>query len=113
MFLHTLYVVPGSPPSNVTATALSSDQILVNWDIVQLIDQNGVITAYQVLYQPLQTFIGAIRQLTLNVTGLAANLTDLEEFVNYSIAVRAYTSVGGGPYSEHITERTYEDGNGT
>ena len=102
---------PGSPPSNVMATALSSNQILVTWDMVPPIDQNGVITVYQVLYQPLQTFNGAIRQQTLNVTGLAANLTDLEEFVNYSIAVRAYTSVGGGPYSEPITERTDEDGN--
>ena len=94
------------------AVVRSSTTILVTWDMIPHIDQNGVITTYQVLYQPLQTFNGAIRQQSVNVTGLAANLTDLEEFVNYSIAVRAYTSVGGGPYSEPITERTDEDGNG-
>ena len=94
----------------MTASTLSSSQILVTWDTIPSIHQNGVITAYRILYQPLQTFNRAVRQQTLNVTVLAANLTDLEEYVNYSIAVRAYTSVGGGPYSENITERTHEDG---
>ena len=103
---------PASPPPNVIAIVKSSTTILVSWNIIPPIEQNGVITMYQVLYQPMQTFNGAIRQQTVNVTGLATNLTDLEEFVNYSIAVRAYTRVGGGPYSEHITKRTEEDGNG-
>ena len=107
-----MHTVPESPPPNVTARTLSSSQILVTWDMVPPLDQNGVITIHQILYQPLQTFNGAIRQQTLNVTGLAANLTDLEEFVDYSIAVRAYTSVGGGPYSELLTEKTDENGNG-
>ena len=39
------------------------------------------------------------------------NLTGLEEYVEYNITVRAYTSVGPGPYSDPpITERTMEDG---
>ena len=103
---------PASFPPNVMAVVRSSTTILVTWCIIPLVDRNGDITVYQVLYQPLQIFHGAITQQTVNVTGLAANLTDLEEFVNYNIAVRAYTSVGGGPYSEPITERTDEDGNG-
>ena len=107
-----MHTVPESPPPNVRASTLSSSQILVTWDMVPPLDQNGVITIHQILYQPLQTFNGAIKQQTVNVTGLAANLTDLEEFVNYNITVRAYTSIGGGLYSEHITVRTDEDGNG-
>ena len=92
------------------ATTQSPTSILVTWDIVDLIDQNGVITMYQVLYQPLQTFGGAIGAVAINVTGLTANLTGLQEYVEYNISVRAYTSEGAGPYSDGVVERTFEDG---
>ena len=65
---------------------------------------------YQVLYTPLQTFGEAIGAGNMNVTGLRANLTDLEEYVEYNISVRAYTSVGAGPYSNEQTIQTLEDG---
>ena len=93
------------------ATVTSSTEIMVTWDIVSRINQNGVITMYEVLYQPQETFNGTIKEMTVNVTELTANLTDLEEYVNYTISVRAYTSVGEGPYSEGIIELTNEDGN--
>ena len=104
---------PASPPENATATANSSTTISVTWDIVLPIDQNGVITMYEVLYVPLETFGGAIGPLTVNVSGteMSMVLVDLEEFVYYNISVRAYTSVGEGPYSDGIIEITYSDGN--
>ena len=80
------------------------------WEEVVPIDQNGVITMYQVLYQPLETFGGAIGPLTVNVTELTADLTDLEEYVNYTISVRAYTSAGEGPYSDGVIVITLEGG---
>ena len=83
---------------------------MVTWDMVPPIDQNGVITMYQVLYQPLETFGGAIGPETVNVTELMANIMDLEEFVNYTIFVRAYTSVGAGPYSNETAMLTNQDG---
>ena len=76
-------------------------------------DQNGVITMYEVLYRPQETFNGAIGDLTVNVSSpeMSVVLMNLQEYVNYSISVRAYTSVGVGPYSEGIIELTNEDGN--
>ena len=64
---------------------------------------------YEVLYQPLETFDGAIMTQTMNLTERSANLTDLEEFVDYNISVRAYTREGAGPYSEEVTVMTPED----
>ena len=93
------------------ATVVSSTEIMVTWDIVLPIDQNGVITMYEVLYQPQETFNDEIEEMTVNVTKLTENLTGLEEYVNYTISVRAYTSVGEGPYSEVIIKLTDEDGN--
>ena len=79
------------------------------WEEVVPIDQNGVITMYQVLYQPLETFGGAIGPLTVNVTEQTVDLTDLEEYVNYTISVQAYTSAGEGIYSDDIIEHTNGD----
>ena len=92
------------------ATAESSTSILVTWDMVPLMEQNGNITMYQVLYTPPQTFGGVFGEENMNVTGLRANLTGLQEYVEYNISVRAYTSVGAGPYSDGLVERTNEDG---
>ena len=63
---------------------------------------------YEVLYQPLETFEGAIQTLTMNIAApeMSLVLMDLQEFVYYNISVRAYTSVGAGPYSEEITVQT-------
>ena len=106
------YTVPGGSPDNVTGMANSSTTVVVTWDIVPPIDQNGIITMYEVLYQPLETFGGAIGPLTRNVSGtdVSVVLVDLQEFVSYNITVRAYTSVGEGTYSAELSVVTLQDG---
>ena len=85
---------------------------MVTWDPVPDIDQNGIITEYEVMYEPLETFNGNITTQRMNVTApeMSVTLTELQEFVFYNISVRAYTSVGAGPFSEEMTVRTNEDG---
>jgi hypothetical protein len=82
----------------------------VTWDEVLPIDRNGVITEYEVLYEPLETFGGILSPFSMNTTNLVVDFMDLVPFANYNISVRAYTSVGPGPYSEPITNRTLEEG---
>ena len=92
---------------------LSSTEIEVSWEEVPAINQNGIITMYEVQYIPLETFGGQISTTTANVTNtslLFIVLTGLEEYVEYNISVRAYTSVGPGPYSIGVVERTDTDG---
>ena len=88
----------------------SSTEIRVSWEEAPAIDQNGEITVYEVQYEPLETFGGQISTSTVNTSMLSINLTGLQEFVDYNISVRAYTSAGPGPYSDPVTERTLEDG---
>ncbi len=85
---------------------------MVTWDMVPAIDQNGIITMYEVRYEPLETFGGQIQTLTMNVPApmMSVTLRNLQEFVNYAISVRAFTSVGEGPYSVGMTAMTLEDG---
>ena len=101
---------PAEPPENVTTMVESSTEIQVSWEEVPAIDQNGEIITYEVQYEPVQTFNGQISTAIINTSMLSINLTGLQEFVDYNISVRAYTSAGPGPYSDPVTERTLEDG---
>ena len=65
---------------------------------------------YEIKYEPLEC--DSIIEY-VNTTGpvLMMTLSGLEEYVEYNITVRAYTSEGPGPYSDPpVTERTLEDG---
>ena len=49
--------------------------------------------------------------LTIQNKGtLTKNVTGLEKYTDYEFEVLAYTSVGDGPNSSSIIERTKEDG---
>jgi len=95
----------------VSAIVDSPTTVSVTWGIVPPIDQNGIIIAYEVLYQPLETFGGGVRPQIANVSApnTSVTMTDLEEFLNYTIMIRAYTIVGAGNYSEGMTIMTLED----
>ena len=79
----------------------------MTWDEIPGLEQNGIIINYEVRIVPLDFPADTL----LTTTNLSTLVTDLEEFISYSIEVRAYTSVGPGPYSDPVTERTLEDGN--
>lgn len=79
---------------------------MVSWDPPRGQD----VVNYDVLYQPLQTFGGAIRSQAVNVNMMSVVLISLEEYVTYNISVRAYTSEGVGPFSSGVVQGTDEDG---
>ena len=92
------------------AMNISSTVIRVSWSPVNAIDQNGVITQFEVEFnQTTFSELSMYNTTTVNSTTLMVDLTGLEEYVVYSIRVRAYTSVGAGPYSGAVMERTQED----
>ena len=101
--------MPDAPPQNVTTVVLSSTEIQVLWEEVPAINRSGLIITYEVQYVPLQTFNGQISTNFTSTSQLNTTLTGLQEYVEYSISVRAYTSVGPGPYSDGVVNRTLED----
>ena len=82
----------------------------MTWQEVPEIDRNGIILTYEVLYEPQNTFSGLLMSMTRNLTEFSLLLTGLQEFNNYSVSVRAYTSAGPGPYSDVVLAMTPEDG---
>ena len=102
-------VAPNAPPDNVQVLTLSSTTILVTWD--PEISRNGIITQYDVeVNQSTFDEIPSTRLTTTNGSVLMVELGELEEYVEYTIRVRAYTSEGPGPFSAARVNRTLEDG---
>ena len=97
---------------NVSVFTVSSTELEVTWTEVPAIHRNGIITRYEILYEPLNTFEGLIgfNNVTVLHPGLIDTLTGLEEDVEYNVSIRAYTVVGPGPYSGPVSNRTLQDG---
>ena len=55
------------------------------------------------------TFDGALVTMTMNTSNTSIVLGGLQEYVEYNITVRAYTSVGPGPFSPGVDNWTFED----
>ena len=109
---NTLIAVgPNAPPDFVQVLPDSSTVITIMWDPVPETERNGVITQYEVVVN--QSTFNKIPSTKLNTTNgsvLAVEIGGLEEYVQYSIRVRAHTSVGPGPFSVAIVSSTLEDG---
>ena len=88
--------------------APSSTEIMVTWEVVPAIDENGIIINYEVRFEPLE-FTETLSTSSVNSSDLSVVIGSLQEYVQYDISVRAYTSVGPGPYSDPATQRTLED----
>ena len=82
----------------------------MRWDEVPAIDHNGIITQYEVVYEPLETFNGMIGSDSINISNTMVTLSKLQEYVAYNVFIRAYTSTGPGPFSVDVVNRTLEDG---
>ena len=65
--------------------------------------------AYEITYTPLENFTRVIGIISTNVSGsdLSVYFVGLQEYVNYSIQVRAYTSEGPGPYSAPVYRKVH------
>ena len=107
--LYSSYSGPDGAPQAVTVTPESSTNLSVSWDPVPPLNKNGVITEYEIRYNQ-STFSEEVSFVTVPADSSQLVLVGLEEYVNYTVSVRAYTSVGEGPFSSNITATTLEDG---
>ena len=88
---------------------VSPTEVKVSWLEVDPIHRNGIIVVYEVDYQPMNDFES--EDVTrVNTTNTTIVLMDLHESVQYNITVRAFTSVGGGPFSNPVASITHEAG---
>ena len=86
---------------------VTSFSITVQWGPVDCIHHNGDIRGYSVQYGEMMSG----NKQTLSVSGgdvTEYTISGLKSSTTYSIQVAAETSAGTGPYSDTITNETYQ-----
>ncbi|XP_066015596.1 protein sidekick-1-like isoform X3 [Pocillopora verrucosa] len=105
----TMEDVPSKPPSYFNLTASSSTSITASWQLPPKTSRNGIIKGFKLFYQKKGS---AGSELMRHITDQAKRLeevTSLDKFTEYEFKILAFTSVGDGPKSSILTERTKED----
>ncbi|XP_071450798.1 cell adhesion molecule Dscam2-like [Hetaerina americana] len=120
--------VPGSPPSNLRCSPLSSQSLWVRWDPLSPRDRHGLLEGYKVLYQRTVSsdndaqlkesashgrYYGSVDTgndvEVKRTTNLETNLHGLSRFTNYTVHILAFTSMGDGIRSPPVYCATEED----
>ena len=106
----SLISVPSQAPSNFSLTAKTSTSIEASWQLPPPDSRNGNITGFKLFYKK-KGSSGSSVQITINNRStLAKVVTGLDKYTEYELEVLAFTSVGDGPKSSVMSERTKEDG---
>ena len=96
---------PSVAPIIVSAITLAPTSVNVSWEQIPNISRNGILIAYEVRYTwPLGN--GQTGVSYRNTSGAPNHLvlSMLQECVQYSTSVRAYTSQGPGPFSGAVVD---------
>lgn len=105
-FLAHSFLVPTSPPLNITGEKQNSTRITLSWEAVPIQHQRGEIINYVV--KVVKSDGGNVTQY--NATTLGLDIGGLEKFTFYKITVSASTSKGTSNASSVFQIRTAEDG---
>lgn len=101
---------PSSPVRSVGALAVTPTSVRVVWEEVEPIHQNGIQTMYEISFVPNTSIAGIGGGSEMSTNPGQFVLSGLQEFIEYIVSVRSYTSAGPGPYSDITTVTTLEDG---
>lgn len=90
--------------------ASNSTSVTASWQLPPEIGRNGVIRGLKVMYRKISS-AALLRILTINNGTIETkDVTGLDKYTQYEFQVLAFTSVGDGPRSSVVVERTKEDG---
>ena len=93
----------------MTVYSLNSTAIQAEWNAPELIDQNGVLTSYQVRYLGLELDTTEI-SLNLSINTMSVFLTELLSNVYYCVMIRVGNGAGFSEFSSPNCARTQEAG---
>ncbi|XP_028306346.1 protein tyrosine phosphatase receptor type Db isoform X34 [Gouania willdenowi] len=97
--------VPSGYPENIIAEEASATSLRLTWKSVPLIEQNGKIIMYSVLYKGINSR-GNASEVVVSTPRSSVWLEGLSPDTVYDVRVCAFTAVGPGPYSPSVQFRT-------
>ncbi|XP_077936745.1 protein tyrosine phosphatase receptor type Db isoform X7 [Gasterosteus aculeatus] len=96
---------PSGYPENVVLEEASADSLRLAWKSVPLLEQNGKIRKYSVLYKDVNSR-GNASEAEVAAPGAAVLLEGLSADTVYEVRLRASTAVGAGPLGPAVQFRT-------
>ena len=102
---------PSGHPEGVAAQGNTASSIQLAWKAVPLVEQNGRILKYSVLYRDINSR-GNATEVVVATPDSSVLLQGLSADTVYDVRVCAFTAVGPGPYSPGVQFRTQQLGQG-
>ena len=100
-------IAPSGPPSSIVVAGLSPTQIRVTTTPVPLGTENGIILNYFVCFrEPNDQSCTENAEIDASLNPLTVVKDGLKPNTIYRIRIRAYNSMGGGPYGDEIILQT-------
>lgn len=99
-----LFLVPTSPPLNVTGFLDDTEKLIVTWNPLPLDHRLGIILGYHIMYEAQNS--GYTQEMNVSSFNLSATLQNVQWGRLYEIKVAAFNSVGKGPPSPLIVLRS-------
>ncbi|CAL9700306.1 unnamed protein product [Knipowitschia caucasica] len=96
---------PSGYPENIIAEEAAATSMRLAWKTVPLIEQNGKITKYSVLFKDINSR-GNASEVVVSSPKCSVVLEALIPDTVYEVRVCAFTGVGQGPYSPNVQFRT-------
>ncbi|XP_013884057.1 receptor-type tyrosine-protein phosphatase delta isoform X7 [Austrofundulus limnaeus] len=96
---------PNGYPENIILEEATDTSLQLAWKSVPLIEQNGKIAKYSVLYKDVNSR-GNASEVVVPTPGSSVLLEGLSADTVYDVRVCAFTAVGPGPYSPAVQFRT-------
>lgn len=96
---------PSGFPLQIASEEVSATSLRLEWKSVPLIEQNGKITKYSVLYKDVNSR-GNASEVVVPAPESSVALEGLSADTVYDVRVCAFTAVGPGPYSPSVQFRT-------
>ena len=105
MNVYVYLVAPTGFPQQVSVST-TSRSVVVSWNAIECIEQNGPITGYSARLRDLR---GAI--IPGHIVGRGFIATGLTPYTSYTFQVAGVNGAGIGPFTSSITFVTNEEGN--
>uniref|UniRef100_A0A8D0AS98 Receptor-type tyrosine-protein phosphatase delta n=1 Tax=Sander lucioperca TaxID=283035 RepID=A0A8D0AS98_SANLU len=96
---------PSGYPENILLEESSATSLRLAWKSVPLIEQNGKIMKYSVLYKDINSR-GNASEVVVPAPGSSVLLEGLSADTVYDVRLCAFTAVGPGPFSPSVQFRT-------
>ena len=105
-----MHSVPDGVPVNVSSVNPTLTTLTIQWKKMAVHLENGIIRGYEVALSEMDGTFKANVTLDEGNNKLSTVFSGLDIWTNYTVMVRAFTSVGPGHWSSRIRVTTDEQG---